>query len=76
MGLVDAPELATLEPALTGVIGLDTGPVWIAEVLWGGGEDPGHRTTIIVPDAAIEEGRATLTIIVDGEVQQSVTSIN
>lgn len=76
IGLVDAPELATLEPALTGVTGLDAGPVWIIEVLWGGGEDPGHRTTIIVPDAAVEENRTTLTIIVDGEVQQSVTTIN
>ncbi len=76
IGLVDSTELSTIQPALTGVEGIDAGPVWIVEVLGGPGEATGKRITIIVPDAAILDQRSILTIIVDGEVLRTLTTID
>ncbi|HYO42348.1 MAG TPA: hypothetical protein VES19_04050 [Candidatus Limnocylindrales bacterium] len=76
IGIVDSTELASIQPALSGVEGIDAGPVWIVEVLGGPGEATGKRITIIVPDAAVREQRSILTIIVDGEVLRSVTIID
>jgi hypothetical protein len=76
IGLVDSTELATLQPAITAADGIDAGPVWIVEVIGGPGEATGKRITIIVPDAAVDEHRTTLTIIIDGEVRRGVTIID